>query len=73
MQLLFATGKSFTVDGLREKLREFFWQEVRAELRAALEVTFIPFLLATRIDVKIKVRLTQDKIGDNRNRIVETS
>jgi hypothetical protein len=27
VQLLFATGKSFTVDGLREKLREFFRQE----------------------------------------------
>jgi hypothetical protein len=24
VQLLFTTGKSFTVDGLREKLREFF-------------------------------------------------
>ena len=24
VQLLFSTGKSFTVDGLREKLREFF-------------------------------------------------
>jgi hypothetical protein len=35
VQLLFATGKSFTVDGLREKLREFFREEVRAELRAA--------------------------------------
>ena len=34
VQLLFSTGKSFTVDGLREKLREFFRQEVRAELRA---------------------------------------
>ena len=34
VQLLFATGKSFTVDGLREKLRELFRQEVRAELRA---------------------------------------
>ena len=34
VQLLFATGKSFTVDGLREKLREFFRQEVRPELRA---------------------------------------
>jgi hypothetical protein len=33
VQLLFATGKSFTVDGLREKLREFFRQEARAELR----------------------------------------
>ena len=30
-QLLFTTGKSFTVDGLREKLREFFRQEVRAD------------------------------------------
>jgi bifunctional non-homologous end joining protein LigD len=29
VQLLFSTGKSFTVDGLREKLREFFRQEVR--------------------------------------------
>jgi hypothetical protein len=34
VQLLFSTGKSFTVDGLREKLREFFRQEVRQELRA---------------------------------------
>ena len=34
VQLLFATGKSFTVDGLREKLREFYREEVRPELRA---------------------------------------
>ena len=34
VQLPFATGKSFTVDGLREKLRELFRQEVGAELRA---------------------------------------
>jgi hypothetical protein len=27
-QLLFSTGKSFTVDGLREKLRKFFREEV---------------------------------------------
>ena len=27
VQLLFSTGKSFKVDGLREKLREFFRQE----------------------------------------------
>jgi hypothetical protein len=33
VQLLFATGKSFTADGVREKLREFFREEVRAELR----------------------------------------
>ena len=31
VQLLFSTDKSFTVDGLREKLREFFRHEVRAE------------------------------------------
>jgi hypothetical protein len=31
VQLLFSTGKSFTVDGLREKLREFYSEEVRAE------------------------------------------
>ena len=34
VQLPFATGKSFTVDGLREKLRELFRQEVDAEVRA---------------------------------------
>ena len=34
VQLLFATGRSFTVDGLREKLREFYREEVRPELRA---------------------------------------
>ena len=33
VQRLFATEKSFTVDGLREKLREFSLQEVRTELR----------------------------------------
>ena len=27
-------GKSFAVDGLREKSREFFREEVRAEFRA---------------------------------------
>jgi hypothetical protein len=35
VQLSFSAGKSFTVDGLRGKLQEFFRQEVRAELRAA--------------------------------------
>jgi hypothetical protein len=39
VQLLFSTGKSFTVDGLCEKLREFFRQEVRAELRAVAAST----------------------------------
>jgi hypothetical protein len=31
VQFLFSTGKSFTVDGLREKLQEFYREEVRAE------------------------------------------
>jgi hypothetical protein len=39
VQLLFSTGKCFTVDGLCEKLREFFRQEVRAELRAVAAST----------------------------------
>jgi hypothetical protein len=34
VRLLFTTGKSFTIDGLREKLRGSFREEVRAELRA---------------------------------------
>ena len=49
VQLLFSTGKSFTVDGLREKLREFFRQEVRAELRAVAalsNVELVPALLS---------------------------
>jgi hypothetical protein len=47
VQLLFATGKSFTVDGLREKLREFYREEVRPELRAVAalnNVELIPHL-----------------------------
>ena len=46
VQLLFATGKSFTVDGLREKLREFYREEVRPELRAVAalnNVELIPY------------------------------
>jgi hypothetical protein len=34
VQLLFSTGTSYTVDGLREKLREFFREEVRGGLWA---------------------------------------
>jgi hypothetical protein len=44
VQLLFSTGKSFTVDGLREKLREFFRQEVRAELRAVAALSNVDSL-----------------------------
>jgi hypothetical protein len=46
VQLLFATGKSFTVDGLREKLREFFRQEARAELRAVAALNNVELITA---------------------------
>jgi chromosome segregation and condensation protein ScpB len=46
VQLLFSTGKSFTVDGLREKLREFFRQEVRAELRAVAALNNVELISA---------------------------
>jgi hypothetical protein len=42
VQLLFATGKSFTVDGLRE----FFRQEVRAELRAVASLNNVELITA---------------------------
>jgi chromosome segregation and condensation protein ScpB len=46
VQLLFSTGKSFTVDGLREKLREFFREEVRAELRAVAALNNVELIAA---------------------------
>ena len=46
VQLLFSTGKSFTVDGLREKLREFFRQEVRPELRAVAALSNVELIAA---------------------------
>jgi hypothetical protein len=46
VQLLFSTGKSFTVDGLREKLREFYRQEVRAELRAVASLNNVELITA---------------------------
>jgi chromosome segregation and condensation protein ScpB len=46
VQLLFSTGKSFTVDGLREKLREFFREEVRAELRAVAALSNVELITA---------------------------
>jgi hypothetical protein len=46
VQLLFTTGKSFMVDGLREKLREFFRQEVRAELRAVAALNNVELITA---------------------------
>ena len=46
VQLLVATGKSFTVDGLREKLRECFRQEVRPELRAVAAPSNVELITA---------------------------
>ena len=46
MQLLFSTSKSFTVDGLHEKLREFFREEVRAELRAIAALNNVELISA---------------------------
>jgi chromosome segregation and condensation protein ScpB len=46
VQLLFSTGKSFTVDGLREKLREFFREEVRSELRAVAALSNVELITA---------------------------
>jgi hypothetical protein len=46
VQLLFSTEKSFTVDGLREKLREFFRQEVRAESRAVAALSNVELITA---------------------------
>jgi hypothetical protein len=42
VQLLFSTGKSFTVD----KLREFFREEVRAELRAVAALNNVELITA---------------------------
>ena len=46
VQLLFSTGKSFTVDGLREKLRKFFREEVRAEVRAVAALNNVELITA---------------------------
>jgi hypothetical protein len=43
---MFSTGKSFTVDGLREKLREFFREEVRAEVRAVASLNNVELITA---------------------------
>ena len=45
MQLLFSTGKTFTADGLREKLREFF-REVRAKMRAVATLSHVELISA---------------------------
>jgi chromosome segregation and condensation protein ScpB len=46
VQLLFSTGKSFTVDGLREKLRQFFREEVPAEVRAVAALSNVELITA---------------------------
>ncbi len=46
MQILFATGRSLTVDGLREKLREFYREEARAEIRAAAALSSVELIAA---------------------------
>ena len=46
VQLLFSTGKSYTVDGLREKLWEFFREEVRAEVRAVAALSNVELITA---------------------------
>lgn len=46
VQILFAIGKSLTVDGLREKLRECFREETRAEIRAAAALTNVELIAA---------------------------
>ena len=46
VQLLFATGRSFTVDGLREKLREFYREEARAEIRAVASLNNVELITA---------------------------
>jgi hypothetical protein len=46
VQLLFSTGKSFTADGLREKLREFFREKVRAEMRAVAAFSNVELITA---------------------------
>jgi chromosome segregation and condensation protein ScpB len=46
VQLLFSTGKGFTVDGLREKLRAFFREEVRAEVRAVAALSNVELITA---------------------------
>jgi chromosome segregation and condensation protein ScpB len=46
VQLPLSTGKSFTVDGLRERLREFYREEVRAEMRAVAALSSVELITA---------------------------
>src|SRR5258707_13706921 len=63
VQLLFSTGKSFTVDGLREKLREFFRQEVRAELRAVAALNWQLALVGLQLRISNLSRIRSRNPG----------
>ena len=62
MQLPFATGKSFTVDGLREKLRELFRQEVGAELRAGAALNSVELYRAHFFQLQVALIRLQLRI-----------
>lgn len=49
IQILMATGKRYTVDGLREKLRELFRTEANYEIRAVASMTSVE-LIAVLLD-----------------------
>jgi chromosome segregation and condensation protein ScpB len=46
IQILMATGKRYTVDGLREKLRELFKMEGNSEIRAVASMTGVELIAA---------------------------
>lgn len=46
VQMLTVTGKRFTLDGLREKLREFYVEEGNSEIRATAAFTNVQLLSA---------------------------
>lgn len=44
VQLLFTTSKSFTVDALREKLRDFYKNDANAHVRASASITNVELI-----------------------------
>lgn len=46
VQMLVVTGKRFTLEGLRDKLREFYREEGNAEIRAAAALSTVELLAA---------------------------
>jgi hypothetical protein len=65
VQLLFSTGKSFTVDVLREKLREFYREEVRAEVRAVASLNNVELITAL---LSCNRQLAQGTLGGSPDR-----